>query len=225
VTALAGSIRRIGVRLPRVDVRLVVGIALIGVSILGGLRLSSRADDSVGVFRAAADLPAGHALTGADLEPTRLTAEGVVLDRLQRAESGPPVGRVLRQPLAAGALLTRDALGATAPDGRAVTVPMSADHALGGAIRPGDRVDVLATFDKGTEVSRTITVAAGARVADVLRAEGLFGQDEGALGAVTLVVAPDEVVVVVFAARNGELDVVESAARGARSAFEAVELP
>lgn len=225
MAGLTATLRRPGVHLPRVDARLVVGIALVGVSILGGLRLSSREDHSVGVYRAVADLPSGHVLTRADLEPTRLTADGVVLDRLLRADAGPPVGRVLREPLAAGALLTGDALGASAPEGRAVTVPVSADHALGGAIRPGDRVDVLATFDKGTEAARTITVAQRARVVEVVRADGLFGQGEGDLGAITLVVAPDEVVVVVFAARNGELDVVESAHGEARASFEAVELP
>ena len=48
------------------------------------------------------------------------------------------------------------------------TVPIAPEHALGGALEPGDRVDVLGSFDKGTEAAKTLTVAAGAQVVDDL---------------------------------------------------------
>lgn len=218
--------RRATARLPRIDARLAVGVVLIALSIVGGLRLSSREDRSIAVYVATSDLSPGHVLTRGDVEPSRLTASPAVIDGLLGTDAGPPVGRVMRQPVAAGAVVPSGALGASAPAGRRVTVPMSADHALGGAIRPGDRVDVLATFSKGTETARTITVAANAEVVEVIRTDGLFGQGEGAVGAVTLRVASDEAVVVVFAARNGDLDVVEGGAVvGARSSFDIVELP
>ena len=65
------------------------------------------------------------------------------------------------------------------PAGRDVTIPVTPEHALGGAIRPGDRVDVYATFDKGTDVARTLTVARTATVRGVTRSDGLFGQQRG----------------------------------------------
>jgi Flp pilus assembly protein CpaB len=91
-----------------------------------------------------------------------------------------------------------------------VTIPVTPEHALGGAIRPGDRVDVYATFDKGTDVARTLTVAKGATVREVTRSDGLFGQQEGGITAITLAVDPDAAIAVAFAARNGELDVVRT---------------
>ncbi len=218
--------QRFAFRLPRVDVRLVIGLVLIAVSIVGGLRLSSNEDTSVSVYRAATDLSVGHVVTRADFEPTRVSAVPSVIDALLTTSAGPPIGRVIREPLRNGALVSADSLGAAAPRGRRVTVPVSADHALGGAIRAGDRVDVLATFAKGTETARTITVAVSAQVIEVVRSDGLFGQDEGALGAVTLRVAADEAVVVVFASRNAEIDIIEDVeGQEARSSFDMVELP
>ena len=104
------------------------------------------------------------------------------------------------------------------PAGREVTIPVTPEHALGGAIRAGDRVDVFATFDKGTDVARTLTVARQATVRGVTRSDGLFGQQEGAISAITLTVDPDAAIAVAFAARNGELDVVRaSGTPGGRS--------
>jgi hypothetical protein len=72
-----------------------------------------------------------------------------------------------------------------------------------------------------------LTVARRARVVEVVRSEGLFGQREGAVAALTLAVAPDDAVYVVFAARNGELDVVRAVPGGdrPRSRFDFGALP
>ena len=108
-----------------------------------------------------------------------------------------------------------------------MTIPVTPEHALGGAIRSGDRVDVYATFDKGTDVARTLTVARSATVRGVTRSDGLFGQQEGGVTAITLAVDPDAAIAVAFAARNGELDVVRAhgalAGRG-RERFDADSL-
>ena len=85
----------------------------------------------------------------------------------------------LRFPLAEGDLVPGATLGRVARAGREITVPIAPEHALGGALEPGDRVDVLGSFDKGTESAKTLTVAAGAQVVDVVHADGLFGQREG----------------------------------------------
>jgi Flp pilus assembly protein CpaB len=103
-----------------------------------------------------------------------------------------------------------DALGAAGSAGRELTIPVTPEHALGGDIRAGDRVDVFATFDKGTDVSRTITVARAAVVHGVLRSDGLFGQHAGGITGLTLDVQRDDAIAVAFAARNAELDVVRA---------------
>jgi Flp pilus assembly protein CpaB len=213
--ALAPAVHRIPrVHLPHLDLRVVAGVALVAVSVIGGLRLSSGPAATTRVYVAATDLDAGHVLTRADLAAVGVRGPASVTRTLERVEAGAPVGHVLRTPLRAGAPVPTDALGAAEPPGRDLTVPVTPEHALGGAVRAGDRVDVLATFDKGTDAARTLTVARDATVRQVTRADGLFGQHEGAVTAVTVTVDPDAAVALAFAARNGDLDIVRS--RGAR---------
>jgi Flp pilus assembly protein CpaB len=229
LTASAATRRRVAGRLPRIDTRLVVGLLLVALSVLGGLRLAASADRKVAVYTAARDLAADHVLAPGDLTTTRLNASDGVLDRLVRVGADPaPTRRVLRFPLRAGDLVAAGALRQTAGRGREITVPIGPDHALGGALEPGDRVDVLASFDKGTELAKTLTVAADAQVVAVVHADGLFGQREGDLSALTLSVPPDDVVLVAFAIRNAELDVVRADGRRSRTErarFDAEDLP
>ena len=227
--AVAGiASRASALRLPKLDARLVVGLLLVALSVIGGLRLAATSDETVAVYAAARDLPADHVLVAGDLRVTRINADDDVLDGLIGATNGdPPIHRVLRSSVTAGGLVATAALGGVESKGREITVPISSDHALGGALEMGDRVDVLASFDKGTELAKTLTVAAGARVAAVVHADGLFGQREGELTALTLSVAPGDVVVGACAVRNGELDVVRAngTARQARSQFDVSQLP
>lgn len=230
MTTLAASpSRRLSQRLPKLDTRLVVGLLLVALSVIGGLRLAASADHTVVVYTAARDLPADHVLVAGDIGTTRIQASDGVLDRLVRAtRASSPTDRVLRFPLAEGDLLAGAALGRVAREGREITVPIAPEHALGGALELGDRVDVLGSFDKGTEAAKTLTVAAGAQVVDVVHADGLFGQREGELAALTISVAPRDVVFVAFAIRNGELDVVRSVGkrpRAVRSRFDFGDLP
>jgi Flp pilus assembly protein CpaB len=215
MSALAPALRRVPrPQLPQLDLRIVAGVALVAVSVIGGLRLSGAPAATTRIYVAATDLDAGHVVTRADLDVVGVRGPASVTRTLERVGSGPPVGRALRSPLRAGAPVSADALGATAPPGRDLTVPVTPEHALGGEVRAGDRVDVLATFDKGTDAARTLTVAQEATVRQVTRADGLFGQHEGAVTAVTVTVDPDAAVALAFAARNGDLDIVRS--RGER---------
>jgi Flp pilus assembly protein CpaB len=230
VTTVSAFARRsTALRLPKVDSRLVVGLLLVALSVLGGLRIASTADDTVAVYAATRDLPADHVLTRDDVRVTRIEASDTVIDGLVSARHAPPTGRVLRFPIAEGGLLAGASVGGAhaGADGREITVPIGADHALGGALAPGDRVDVLGSFDKGTELAKTLTVAKSAQVVDVVSSDGLFGQRDGELSAITLSVKPDDVVLVAFALRNGEVDVVRAARPGksVRSRFDVSELP
>ncbi len=131
-SAFAG--RRSALRLPKVDTRLVVGLLLVALSVLGGLRLASTSDDRVAVYAVTRDLPADHVLTADDVRVARIEASDSVVDGLVVARHAPPVGRVLRFPLAEGGLLATSVLVHQSSDGREITVPIEADHALGGAL-------------------------------------------------------------------------------------------
>lgn len=206
-----------GLRLPALDLRVVTGILLVAVSIIGGLRLTADPAPATAVYAAATDLEVGHVLTRADLTPVEMRGPESVTRTLERVASGPPVGRVLRTPVRVGAPIPLDALGDAEPPGRELTVPVTPEHALGGALRAGDRVDVLASFEKGTDAARTLTVARDATVRSVTRADGIFGQQEGSVTAITVTVRPDSAVALAFAARNGELDIVRTRGTDVRS--------
>ncbi len=208
MTAATLGLRKL--RRPTIDARVVIGIVLVAGSVVGGLHISRGPEPGTRVFVAAADLDAGHVLTRTDLSQADVRASREVVSALERVGRGAPLGRMLRTPVRAGAAIPVDALGGAVAPGRDVTIPVTPEHALGGAIRPGDRIDVYATFDKGTDVARTLTVARSATVRGVTRSDGLFGQQEGGVTAITLSVDPDAAIAVAFAARNGELDVVRA---------------
>ncbi len=128
---------------------------LIAFAIVAGLvagALYWLAVQRVPVAVAASDLPAGRAIAAGDLEMRDMPADLLPAGTIR--EAGAAVGRSLRGPLWKGQLVLSDGL-ASAPaafDGgvpipvgyHAVAIPVDAAHALGGAIVPGSRVDVIA---------------------------------------------------------------------------------
>jgi len=198
------------------------------VAVFGGSRILASADDTVPVVAAAQDLPANHRLTASDLTIARVRVPGGVLGGLVRASGRDQlVGRVVLGAVPRSGLIAAALVGDTPSAGREVTIPVESGHALGGALRAGDRVDVLATFGVGTREARTLTVVAGAEVVEMIRSQGVFGQGDGSLTAMTISVAPDDAVYVAFAARNGELDVVRAtgAPAATRQRFELGQIP
>ncbi|MEP6624288.1 MAG: RcpC/CpaB family pilus assembly protein [Acidimicrobiia bacterium] len=199
------------IRTTALDSRVVGGIVLIAVSVVGGLALTRDPAPATQIYVAAVDLDDGHILASGDLKVAELRGDDQVVGGLVRpGPGGLPLGRTLRVGVRAGSAVSLDALGAGAAAGREITIPVTPEHALGGEIRDGDQVDVFATFDKGTDAARTITVSRAATVHGVLRSDGLFGQHAGAITALTLDVQPDSAIAVAFAARNAELDVVRA---------------
>ncbi len=73
--------------------------------------------------------------------------------------------------------------------------------------RPGDPVDLYATFDPqtvGADVEPTLTIAHGVPVTAVDRDDGSVSSDQGAIG-VTVLVTPDEAKRLAFATAAGTL--------------------
>lgn len=228
VTGAPVVVARQSRRMPRVDVRLVVGVLLVVLSIAGGLRFAAAADRTVGVIALARDLPANHVLTGDDLVVARIHASDSVLDGLVRSDRMTTlVGRVLLFPVAGDGLVPLDAIAARPRQGREITVPVTPEHALGGNLRLGDRVDVLGSFTKSTTNARTLTVVHDAEVVEMVRSAGLFGAREGELTALTLSVPPDDAVFLAFAIRNADLDIVRTtgAPGEGRDTFDGTQLP
>lgn len=119
----------------------------------------------VTVVVAAADLAAARALTLADLDTREVPPDARPPGALSDPASA--AGRFMRGPLWKGQVILADALSDspaafdgvfTIPTGyRAVAVPVDAAHALGGAVVPGSRVDVISVPVQGRAQAGGVT--------------------------------------------------------------------
>jgi hypothetical protein len=126
--------------------RLLLGLLLVAASVVVGARLMAAADDTVGVWAVARDLPAGATLESDDVQrrqvrfPDAATADGYLA-----ASDDLPSAATLNRPVAAGELLPRAAIAAEA-DRDLVEVPISvAVDDLPSTVRQGSVVDVWVT--------------------------------------------------------------------------------
>ena len=203
-----------------VNLRTVLGVLLFAAALVAGNGILAASKTTVDVWVAARDLPQDAVLGPGDLEPAavklpdRLLGGYVLTARALE-------GQALTRPLHAGELVP---LGWLAPvgagtGGRSITLPVEPEHAVGGDLRAGDRVDVLATFDAGDVRARTTVLARAVDVIGVVEAEGVSFGDDAIVG-VTLSVTPDEAARLAFAARTGEIDIarVDGPAAGSGSA-------
>lgn len=191
-----------------VNVRTVLGVMLFGLSLLGGQRILAAGRTTVDVWVAAHDLPQNSVIAPGDLEPAAVKLPAALLPSyLGTAET--LEGQVVTRPLHAGELVARSWLAQSpTPSGaRSITIPVEPEHAVGGTLRSGDRVDVLATFDAGDLRARTTILARGVDVLETVKAGALAFGDESLVG-VTLSVSPQEAARLAFAVRTGEIDVV-----------------
>lgn len=210
-----GSPRAARLASPRwFDGRLVLGVLLVLVSVLVGAKVLSSADRSQQVWVASHDLAAGTVLAAGDLEVGRVRLYGSS-GRYAASTSG-LAGYVLRRSLGAHEFLPVAAL--SRPDEqvayRDVSVPVLSGHAPSD-LRHGDQVDVYVTpSDKAAQ-----RVAKGAPDAGAPRLvlEGISvravrtggGLSAGAQDQpVVLTVAPNQVLILVRAMAQGQIDLV-----------------
>ena len=162
----------------------------------------------VSVLVAARELETLAPLADGDLVTRAFPADAVPAGALR--DAGSAVGRFLRAPIGAGQLLLAGSLaddaavftsGLQPPTGmRAIALPVSASTALGGALAPGLRVDVIAVPISGkAPASRVVElVAVRAVVLDVRSESGQplhRQQARGALerlGSIVIAIAPSD---------------------------------
>lgn len=200
--------------LPRIDIRLLVGLGLVAVAIAGGLNFASQVQVTEPVVVAARTIPAGHVIASSDLTVTQARidgASGALV--IGEAEIGSVVGQTAGQTIHEGALIVRPDLGGgpvIASDQVAVTVAVAAD-AVYGQLRRGAEVAVMATSEPGRPQSQTATLLDRATVyhvaLDASRVTlGGGGSDaSGRITNVTLLVPRTEAEAVTHALVNGTL--------------------
>lgn len=168
------------VRVPRRswrDPRLLIGIAIIAVSVLTGARLVGSADDTVPVWALATDVAPGAVLQAGDVEQKRVRFPGVdVAARYVAATDPLPDGAVAHHALKAGELLPRSALGAS-DDSSLAEVPLAVPaDAVPATLRVGASVDVWVTPARGAvEAARATRVFEEVRVVALPEAAAALG--------------------------------------------------
>ena len=132
----------------------------------------------------------------ADLNPQALPTAAAV------------TGETLTAAARAGELVPRDWVspGPVVASGRSLTIPVSPEHAVGGHLRIGDRIDVFATFNAGDVRARTTAAARAVEVVGSVEAGGLITGEEATVG-ITVAVTPEEAARLAFAIRTGEIDI------------------
>lgn len=189
-----------------VNRRTILGVILLSGSIFGGQAVMEAGRTTAPMWIAAEDLAGGSPITRGSLrmEEVRLppTVASGYISSTQSLE-----GYVVTRPVAAGELVPRAWVVRASPgSGRSLTVPVDPEHAVGGALRPGDIVDIFATFDAGDARARTVLLVRKVEVFEVVAAGGLVMGEEAVVG-ITISVTPDEAQRVAFATRTAHLDV------------------
>lgn len=190
------------------NARTVLGLIIFCSSVLGGQYLIRASATTVSMWATTEDLPQGSVLGPEHLRPVEVRLPGDLQARYVPADEQ-ITGSILGKAVLEGELVPRSWIGEktdTSP-GRAMTVPVTPEHAVGGELRAGDRVDIFATFDPGDVRARTTLLARDIEILNVVTAGGFALDEEAAVG-ITVAVSPDEAVRLAFAIRTGEIDVV-----------------
>lgn len=185
----------------RPDARLLLGVALVLVSVVVGARLLNSPEEGATVWSLRGPLAAGTTIERDDLMPVTVSLGDSMGHYVPATES--LAGTTLNRHLVAGELIPIAAV--TEPEtGRLVSVPVEAAHAPTGLAR-GQRIDILATYDAGTAAARTETVLSAVPVQEVQSGGG--GLSTAASWSVVVVVPTDEAVRVVQALQSADIDV------------------
>jgi pilus assembly protein CpaB len=203
----------------RLNVRALVGVFLMLAFFTGSMAYWTATSDTKAVLVATRDLPVGAPLQPSDLAVARVRLDdGLYAAALPADEQTSLIGRQLAYPVLANQLLVRAQLSPRpliGPDQVALTIPVGAQTAAGGRIKPGDAVRVYLTTDKGKPESRTTVVLDRVTVYDVgyeartavVNTAAADRNAGGALSSLTLVVSAEQAAQVAHARWNGELDV------------------
>lgn len=191
-----------------------VGVLLVLLALGGYWSVYRATTERTPVLVAARDLPSGAVLRPTDVRSAELAGDSETMAALvTEAELAAVSGRELTTPVPAGAPLVRAAIAPNGSGPAAFTLVVPALHALGGELRPGDRVTVLATFGGGTG-SRARAIARGLRVLTV--GEPPETLDSASATIPITVALPDPTLAAGLALANseGKIDLLREGANG-----------
>ena len=159
------------------------------------------------------NLPAGTVLRAVDLRSTGLAGNRAVIGALLPSrELALALGRRLATPVPAGMPLARSVLAPTTPVPSAFTVVVPVLHALGGALHPGDRVSVLATFQAAAGGAQTRAIARDLQVLAVGQTPGGLDQASATIPVTLALPNPSLASALALAEEAGKIDLLRQGA-------------
>jgi len=202
------AVPRSAARLRRLDLRVVIGLALLLAGVVGTVGVVQRAGQRMPVLVMARDVQAGQVIGEQDVRVAELgLARGVAA--LGVRDRGRVVGQVASVPLAAGQVLgpTAVAEGPPLAAGQVLmSLAVAPEHAAAGTLRAGDQVAVVASGppDQPT-ATRAEVVLSPVPVLSVLAPDPDAGGDGKLLVSLAI---PDDQVPALAQAAHGTVDLV-----------------
>jgi Flp pilus assembly protein CpaB len=191
-----------------------IGVLLVIVALAGYWSVYSATTQRTPVLVAAHDLQAGSVVRPSDLRTAELAGDaGTIAALVPERELEAVLGRELAASVPDGAPLARAAVAQSGAGPAAFTLVVPALRALGGALRPGDRVTVLATFESGAG-AQARAIARGLRVLTV--GESPEGLDRASASVPVTVALSDPSLAAGLALANteGKIDLLREGGRG-----------
>jgi hypothetical protein len=186
-----------------IDVRLVLGVALVAASVAAVTMLVGAADTRVAVYAAAESLAPGDRVDAADLVERSVALDGAE-ELYLLVDSLPDGGFVVAQPVAAGQLVPLSAAGS--PDGvRATSLVLQLAGPVSTVVETGSLVDVwgVALLEQG-DTGTPLVLASQATVVRVLEDETLIAGSGAASSTVEVLVPRTRVARLLQAIANGD---------------------
>lgn len=192
----------------------VVGVLLVLVALGGYWSVYSATTARTPILVAAHDLQAGAVLRSSDLRAAELAGDaGTMAALVAEAELATVVGRELAVAVPAGAPLPRASVAPGGSGPAAFTLVVPALRALGGELRTGDRVTVLATFG-GSTGARARAIARGLRVLSVGEAPEALDQASATIPVTVALSDPGVAAGLALANSEGKIDLLREGAKG-----------
>lgn len=190
------------------------GVVLVLLAVVGYLAVYNQTSRRTAVLVAARDLPAGTVLHAGDLRSAGLAGDRHVLSSVVPSRQlNVVVGRRLASPVPAGLPLSRSVLATRTTVPAAFTVAVPVLHALGGGLRPGDRVTVLATFQAAAGGAHTRAIARGLEVLAVGQPPTGIDQSSATVPVTLALPDPSMASQLALASEAGKIDLLREGTR------------
>ena len=184
----------------RLDLRLIIGIAIVVITALAGFALVTAADNTTSVYAAAKSLTPGHVIHQSDLVLMDVKLGKSSTAYLSANEL--TQGAVVTKAVGAGELVPMSAVG-TAKQVATTNVVVQLDLPLSSDAVVGSNVDVWASMAAGQGVfGPPAVIISGAQIAHITEATGLAASSGGVR--VEIVVPQSKVAALLESQANGD---------------------